>query len=195
MHAALRKVLGAHVQQKGSLVDAQRTRFDFRTTTGAGCQLREVEQLVNHEVAATAGLGEGDEYDRRHQGRRDGAVRREYGDEWRVVGMGEVLHRAAAAPTCAALETSDFQDRVESGVAAGIRRVEAVTRRGRPGHVQEQEARLARPPDWSRRSRWTRAEDRPAGRRREGAGERARAPEIESGVGPRATISRLRRPR
>ena len=54
MHSALRKVLGTHVQQKGSLVDAQRTRFDFsHNEPMTQVQIREVEKLVNDEIRRT----------------------------------------------------------------------------------------------------------------------------------------------
>jgi alanyl-tRNA synthetase len=146
MHAALRKVLGGHVQQKGSLVDAQRTRFDFSHSEPISeAQLRQVEDLVNHEVRRNVEVSV-------RVMKHDDAIKagamalfgEKYGDEVRVVGMGEFSTELCGGTHVR--RTGDigfFKIVSESGVAAGIRRVEAVTAEGALAYVQEQEARLA----------------------------------------------------
>ncbi|MFH1044396.1 MAG: alanine--tRNA ligase [Pseudomonadota bacterium] len=146
MHAALRKVLGSHVQQKGSLVDDQRTRFDFsHNEPMTDAQLRQVEALVNHEVRRNTEVSV-------RVMKCDDAIKagamalfgEKYGDEVRVIGMGEFSTELCGGTHVR--RTGDigfFKILSESGVAAGIRRVEAVTAEGALAHVQEQEARLA----------------------------------------------------
>jgi alanyl-tRNA synthetase len=125
MHAALRKVLGAHVQQKGSLVDAQRTRFDFsHNEPMSDAQLRQVEELVNHEVRRNSEVAvRVMKYDDAIKAGAMALFGEKYGDEVRVVGMGE------------------FSTELCGGTH--VRRVEAVTADGALAWVQEQEARLA----------------------------------------------------
>ncbi len=146
MHAALRKVLGAHVQQKGSLVDAQRTRFDFsHNEPMSEAQLRQVEALVNHEVRRNSEVAvRVMKYDDAIKAGAMALFGEKYGDEVRVVGMGEFSTELCGGTHVR--RTGDigfFKIVSESGVAAGIRRVEAVTAEGALAWVQEQEARLA----------------------------------------------------
>jgi alanyl-tRNA synthetase len=146
MHAALRKVLGAHVQQKGSLVDAQRTRFDFsHNEPMTEAQLRQVEALVNHEVRRNSEVAvRVMKYDDAIRAGAMALFGEKYGDEVRVVGMGEFSTELCGGTHVR--RTGDigfFKIVSESGVAAGIRRVEAVTAEGALAWVQEQEARLA----------------------------------------------------
>ena len=146
MHAALRKVLGAHVQQKGSLVDAQRTRFDFsHNEPMTEAQLRQVEALVNHEVRRNSEVAvRVMKYDDAIKAGAMALFGEKYGDEVRVVGMGEFSTELCGGTHVR--RTGDigfFKIVSESGVAAGIRRVEAVTAEGALAWVQEQEARLA----------------------------------------------------
>jgi alanyl-tRNA synthetase len=142
MHAALRKVLGGHVQQKGSLVDPERTRFDFSHDEPiTGEQIREIESLVNHEirrnVEVTARIMKYDD------AVRAGAMAlfgEKYGDEVRVIAMGEFSTELCGGTHVR--RTGDigfFKIREESGVAAGIRRIEAVTADGALGWVHELE--------------------------------------------------------
>jgi alanyl-tRNA synthetase len=146
MHAALRKVLGAHVQQKGSLVDAQRTRFDFShnepLTDG---QLREVEDLVNREIRHNTEISvRVMKYDDAIKAGAMALFGEKYGDEVRVIGMGEFSTELCGGTHVR--RTGDigfFKIVSESGVAAGIRRIEAVTADGALAWVQEQEARLS----------------------------------------------------
>ena len=146
MHAALRKVLGAHVQQKGSLVDAERTRFDFsHNEPMSDAQLRQVEELVNHEVRRNSEVAvRVMKYDDAIKAGAMALFGEKYGDEVRVVGMGEFSTELCGGTHVR--RTGDigfFKIVSESGVAAGIRRVEAVTADGALAWVQEQEARLA----------------------------------------------------
>jgi alanyl-tRNA synthetase len=146
MHAALREVLGAHVQQKGSLVDAQRTRFDFSHHEPVTAeQIREIEALVNGEirrnVEVTARIMKHDE------AIRAGAVAlfgEKYGDEVRVIGMGEFSTELCGGTHVRRTGDIGFFKIVgETGIAAGIRRIEAMTADGALAWVQAQEAQLA----------------------------------------------------
>ncbi len=146
MHAALRRVLGKHVEQKGSLVDAQRTRFDFshpRPVTDE--ETRQIEALVNAAIQknydVTARIMKYDE------AIRAGALAffgDKYGDEVRVLTMGDFSTELCGGTHVR--RTGDigfFKIVSESGVAAGIRRIEAVTGEGALAWVQQQEAELA----------------------------------------------------
>ena len=146
MHAALRQVLGPHVQQKGSLVDPDKTRFDFsHHAPMTDEEIRRVEALVNREIRHNH------EVSARHMAYDDaikaGAMAlfgEKYGDEVRVLGMG-----AFSTELCGGTHvrrTGDigfFKIVSETGVAAGIRRVEAVTGEGALAWVQRQEDQLA----------------------------------------------------
>ncbi|HEX2198433.1 MAG TPA: alanine--tRNA ligase [Burkholderiales bacterium] len=146
LHAALRRVLGRHVEQKGSLVDAQRTRFDFSHGKPVSPEeLQKVEALVNaaiqknYDVAARIM-----KYD---EAIRAGALAffgDKYGDEVRVLTMGDFSTELCGGTHVR--RTGDigfFKIVSESGVAAGIRRIEAVTGEGALAWVQQQEAKLA----------------------------------------------------
>jgi len=146
MHAALRKVLGAHVQQKGSLVDSMRTRFDFSHNEPIGkAQLQQIEDLVNREVRRNAEVAvRVMKYDDAIKAGAMALFGEKYGDEVRVVGMGDFSTELCGGTHVR--RTGDigfFKIVSESGVAAGIRRVEAVTADAASDYVREQEARLA----------------------------------------------------
>jgi alanyl-tRNA synthetase len=146
MHAALREVLGGHVQQKGSLVDDQRTRFDFSHNEPMNdAQLRQVEELVNHEVRRNSEVSvRVMKYDDAIKAGAMALFGEKYGDEVRVIGMGEFSTELCGGTHVR--RTGDigfFKIVSESGVAAGIRRVEAVTAGGALAYVQAQEARLS----------------------------------------------------
>lgn len=145
LHAALRKVLGTHVTQKGSLVDSDRLRFDFSHNEPVRTdEIREAERLVNEQIrnnwvveASTM--------------KYDDAIKRgamalfgeKYSDVVRVIGMGEFSTELCGGTHVAQIgQIGLFKIVTESGVAAGIRRVEAVTGKAAVEYVQQREAQL-----------------------------------------------------
>jgi alanyl-tRNA synthetase len=146
MHKALREVLGPHVQQKGSLVDAERTRFDFAHHAPlTDEQIRRVEALVNAEILENAGTQA--RVMPIAEAQQQGAMMlfgEKYGDEVRVLDIGSSRELCGGTHVARTGDIGLFKIVAEGGVAAGVRRVEAVTGRGALEYVQEQEARLAR---------------------------------------------------
>ncbi len=145
MHAALRKVLGPHVQQKGSLVDADRTRFDYSHNEPlTPPQIREIEQLVNQEIRRNAPVeARIMKYDDAIKTGAMALFGEKYGDEVRVLTMGDFSTELCGGTHVA--RTGDigfFKVLSESGIAAGVRRIEAVTAEGALAWVQQQEASL-----------------------------------------------------
>ncbi|MEW6562063.1 MAG: alanine--tRNA ligase [Pseudomonadota bacterium] len=145
MHRALREVLGAHVQQKGSLVDPGKTRFDFsHNAPMTDVQIREVESRVNRAILANAPVSAklmG--YDDAVKSGAMALFGEKYGDEVRVIGMGEFSTELCGGTHVH--RTGDiglFKIMVESGVAAGIRRVEAITGEGALEWVQALDGRM-----------------------------------------------------
>lgn len=129
MHKALREVLGAHVQQKGSLVNAERTRFDFAHNAPMTAEeIREVEALVNAEILANAGATA--QVMALDDAQKSGAMMlfgEKYGDTVRVLSIGTSKELCGGTHVKATGDIGLFKIVAESGVAAGIRRVEAVT--------------------------------------------------------------------
>ena len=145
MHAALRSVLGSHVVQKGSLVNAERTRFDFAHPQPVSAEeVRRIEALVNAEIRRNNRVET--RLMKHEDAIRAGAMAlfgEKYGDEVRVVGMGEFSTELCGGTHVK--RTGDiglFKIVAEGGVAAGIRRIEAVTGPGAVASVQEQENTL-----------------------------------------------------
>ena len=144
MHKALREVLGSHVQQKGSLVTAERTRFDFAHNAPlTEAELAKVEALVNAEVLANA------ETQARvlpiEDAQKLGAMMlfgEKYGDEVRVLDIGSSRELCGGTHVKRTGDIGLFKIVSEGGVAAGIRRVEAVTGSGALAVVQEMETTL-----------------------------------------------------
>ncbi|MFT5532735.1 MAG: alanyl-tRNA synthetase [Burkholderiaceae bacterium] len=138
MHKALREVLGAHVSQKGSLVDADKTRFDFSHNGPLTAEeIRQVELIVNREILANVAT------EARIMGYDDavkyGAMAlfgEKYGDEVRVLGIGSSKELCGGIHVARTGDIGLFKIVAESGVAAGIRRVEAVTGEGALALVQ-----------------------------------------------------------
>ncbi|MCS6095251.1 alanine--tRNA ligase [Shewanella baltica] len=145
LHAALRQVLGTHVSQKGSLVDPERLRFDFSHFEGVkAAELKEVEELVNtqirrnHELkTAEMGIDEAKE---------KGAMAlfgEKYDSQVRVVTMGDFSIELCGGTHVG--RTGDiglFKITSEAGIAAGVRRIEAVTGAAAMAYVAQQQAEL-----------------------------------------------------
>ncbi len=145
LHAALRQVLGEHVQQKGSLVAPDRLRFDFshfQPVTPA--EQRRIEDLVNAQIRRNA---EAEVREMAYQAALDfGALAlfgEKYGDEVRVLKMGDFSTELCGGTHVA--RTGDiglFKIVSESGVAAGVRRIEALTGAAAIAYVADEESRL-----------------------------------------------------
>ena len=145
MHAALRQVLGTHVAQKGSLVDANRTRFDFSHNAPMTAEeIRTVENLVNREIRENHAVeAKRMKYDDAIKAGAMALFGEKYGDEVRVLSMGGFSTELCGGTHVR--RTGDigfFKILSESGVASGIRRVEAVTANGALAWVHEQESTL-----------------------------------------------------
>ncbi|MDT9001376.1 alanine--tRNA ligase [Paucibacter sp. APW11] len=129
MHKALREVLGAHVQQKGSLVNAERTRFDFAHTAPLTAdEIKRVEAIVNAEILANAAAKA--EVMALDDAQKSGAMMlfgEKYGDTVRVLSIGSSKELCGGTHVKATGDIGLFKVLAEGGVAAGVRRIEAVT--------------------------------------------------------------------
>ncbi|KVN29193.1 alanine--tRNA ligase [Burkholderia pyrrocinia] len=144
MHKALREVLGAHVQQKGSLVDAEKTRFDFAHNAPlTDDEIRRVERIVNDEILANApGIVRVMPYDEAVKGGAMALFGEKYGDEVRVLDLGFSRELCGGTHVHRTGDIGLFKIVVEGGVAAGIRRVEAITGDNAVRFVQELDTRV-----------------------------------------------------
>jgi alanyl-tRNA synthetase len=145
MHKALREVLGDHVQQKGSLVDPDKTRFDFtHNQPVTDDQIREIERRVNAEVLANRQtLARVMDIE---AAQKTGAVMlfgEKYGERVRVLDIGSSRELCGGTHVQRTGDIGLFKVVSEGGVAAGIRRIEAVTGANALAYVQELEATSA----------------------------------------------------
>ena len=142
MHKALREVLGTHVQQKGSLVNADRTRFDFaHNAPMTDAQIREVEVLVNAEILANIAT-DASEMDM-ESAQKSGAMMlfgEKYGETVRVLSIGSSKELCGGTHVGRTGDIGLFKIVAESGVASGVRRVEAVTGQNALAYLQALES-------------------------------------------------------
>lgn len=148
LHAALRKILGSHVQQKGSVVDAERLRFDFAHATPLTTdEILAVENLVNEKIQQN--LGAEVKIMTTKEAIDSGAMAlfgEKYGDKVRVLNMGDGF----SVELCGGTHTNRtgdiglFKIVSEAGIAAGVRRIEALTGMAALAFMQAQDALVHR---------------------------------------------------
>ncbi len=141
MHKALREVLGPHVQQKGSLVDPDKTRFDFpHDAPMSEDQIRSVEAKVNAEIlrneATSARIMK---FDDAVKGGAMALFGEKYGDEVRVLDIGSSRELCGGTHVARTGDIGFFKIMSQGGVAAGVRRIEATTGEGALAFVQAME--------------------------------------------------------
>ena len=145
MHKALREVLGAHVQQKGSLVNAERTRFDFAHNAPLSDeQVRRIEALVNAEILANAATQA--RLMDIESAQKTGAMMlfgEKYGDTVRVLDIGSSRELCGGTHVTRTGDIGLFKVVGEGGVAAGVRRIEAVTGENALAYLQSLESTVA----------------------------------------------------
>ncbi|WP_395057675.1 alanine--tRNA ligase [Polaromonas sp.] len=144
MHKALREVLGDHVQQKGSLVNAERTRFDFaHNAPVTDEQIREIEARVNAEILANAAT-DASVMDM-EAAQKTGAMMlfgEKYGDEVRVLSIGSSKELCGGTHVGRTGDIGLFKIVAEAGVASGVRRIEAVTGANALAYLQSLESSM-----------------------------------------------------
>jgi alanyl-tRNA synthetase len=142
LHAALRQVLGEHVAQKGSLVNPERLRFDFSHFEPiSDAQLREIERLVNRQIRANAAVSA--QVMPKDEAMKAGAMAlfgEKYGEEVRVLKIGDFSTELCGGIHAERAGDIGFCKIVsETGVAAGVRRIEAVTGSGAVAWIEHSE--------------------------------------------------------
>jgi alanyl-tRNA synthetase len=145
LHAALRKVLGTHVQQKGSLVAPDRLRFDFSHMQPVTVdELREIERLVNMEVRRnTAAQTELMDYENAVAAGAMALFGEKYEQNVRVLRIGEFsMELCGGTHVSRAGDIGFFKITSESGVASGVRRIEAITGEAAIGYVEKSDELL-----------------------------------------------------
>ena len=144
MHKALRDVLGSHVQQKGSLVDPDKTRFDFAHHSPLSAdEVRRIEALVNAEVLSNApAVIRSMPFDDAVKLGAMALFGEKYGDEVRVLDLGSSRELCGGTHVTRTGDIGLFKVISESGVAAGIRRIEAITGDNSLRFVQSLDERL-----------------------------------------------------
>ncbi|MBM7868826.1 alanyl-tRNA synthetase [Clostridium pascui] len=145
LHASLRKILGEHIQQAGSYVDSERLRFDFNHFQGlTEEEIKEVETLVNENVMNVSGVST--EVMSIEEAKKSGATALfddKYAEDVRVVNVGDFSKELCGGTHVTnSGEIGLFKIISESGVAAGIRRIEAFTGLNAIKYVEEKERTL-----------------------------------------------------
>ena len=157
LHQALREVLGTHVEQRGSAVQPDALRFDFsHFTKMTEEELSRVEQLVNQRLAAALPLEESREV-AIETAMEQGAMAlfgEKYGDTVRTIRFGDSIELCGGTHVSNTTEIWQFKIVSESGVAAGIRRIEAITARGVREYYKTQQELIS-----SIQSRFPKAQD------------------------------------
>ena len=144
MHKALREVLGPHVQQKGSQVDPDKTRFDFaHTGPMSNDEIRRVERLVNAEILANVPTQS--RVMTIEDAQKTGAMMlfgEKYGDQVRVLDIGSSCELCGGTHVARSGDIGFFTIVAEGGVAAGVRRIEALAGDNALAYVQNMETTL-----------------------------------------------------
>ena len=145
MHKALREVLGPHVQQRGSLVDAEKTRFDFAHNAPLSAdEVRRVEEIVNREILANVATGARVmAFDDAVKAGAMALFGEKYGDSVRVLDIGSSRELCGGTHVSRTGDIGLFKIVAEGGVAAGVRRIEAVTGENALAWVQALDQRVA----------------------------------------------------
>lgn len=146
MHKALREVLGGHVQQRGSLVDADKTRFDFaHDAPMSDEEISRVESIVNAEILKNqVALAQTMSYDDAVKGGAMALFGEKYGDSVRVLDIGFSRELCGGTHVSRTGDIGLFKVIAEGGVAAGVRRIEAVTGSNALAWVQNLNATVQR---------------------------------------------------
>ncbi len=146
MHKALREVLGEHVQQKGSLVNAERTRFDFaHNAPVTDAQILAIEAKVNNEILANAAASA--KVMDIESAKATGAMMlfgEKYGDSVRVLEIGSSKELCGGVHVQRTGDIGLFKIVSEGGIASGVRRIEAVTGQNALAYLQDLEATVSK---------------------------------------------------